>query len=74
MQQEKTIENIQIYSIGSDKKITNIILLEGDHTNQDIPYFEGMQSVLNSKTLVNLTSQDRQHTEGVSNVNLTEGS
>ena len=26
-------------------KISNIMVIEGDHTNQDIPYFEGMQSV-----------------------------
>lgn len=30
---------------GYTSKVKNIILLEGDYTNVDIPYFEGMQSV-----------------------------
>lgn len=33
-----------------------ILILEGDHTQEDIPYFEGMQSVKNSQTLVNVVS------------------
>ena len=34
--------------------LDNLVLLHGDYVNQDIPYFEGMQSVKNSQTLVNL--------------------
>ena len=41
----KTLENIQIYSVDANEEITNIMLLEGDYTNVDVPYFEGMQSV-----------------------------
>lgn len=41
----KTLENIQIYSVDANGEITNMMLLEGDYTNVDIPYFTGMQSV-----------------------------
>ena len=33
-----------------------VLVLEGDHTQEDIPYFEGIQSVKNSQTLVNVVS------------------
>ena len=41
----------------SDKSAINlgkVMFIEGDYTNVDIPYFEGMQSVKNYQTLVNL--------------------
>lgn len=41
----KTLENIQIYSVDANGEITNMMLLEGDYTNVDIPYFTGMKSV-----------------------------
>ena len=34
--------------------LNNLVILEGDHTNEDIPYFEGMQSVTVSTRLENL--------------------
>ena len=34
--------------------LNNLVILEGDHTNEDIPYFEGMQSVTVSTKLENL--------------------
>ena len=45
---EKDVNNIEIYIQATETGIAiieNIILLEGDYTNVDIPYFEGMQSV-----------------------------
>ncbi|MDY4815879.1 MAG: hypothetical protein SO274_09840, partial [Turicibacter bilis] len=48
------ITNVEIYSVNSthggtssdcEKWKTAFIVIEGDHTNVDIPYFEGMQSV-----------------------------
>lgn len=44
----KDVNNIEIYLQATETGtaiIENIILLEGDYTNVDIPYFEGMQSV-----------------------------
>ena len=32
-------------TVGSKLKISNILVLEGDYTNVDVPYFTGMQSV-----------------------------
>lgn len=34
--------------------IKNVMVIEGDHSNEDIPYFEGMQSVTVSTKLENL--------------------
>lgn len=36
------------------KFLKGYMIIEGDYTNVDIPFFEGMQSVKNSQTLVNL--------------------
>lgn len=61
----KTLENIQIYSVDKDGEITNIILLEGDYTSIDVPYFEGMQSVkmpVLTTTGKNLINMDNFHT------------
>ena len=33
------------YNAGIYGKYDNLVIIEGDYTNQDIPYFEGMQSV-----------------------------
>ena len=30
-----------------DFSFKEVIILEGDYTNKDIPYFEGMKSVIN---------------------------
>ena len=32
--------------------VDNIIIIEGDYTNQDIPYFEGIQSVENPTVII----------------------
>ena len=44
------------YARGS-LEIGNIMLIEGDYTNQDIPYFEGMQSVTMATELDNVCSR-----------------
>lgn len=38
------------------KFLKGYMIIEGDYTNVDIPFFEGMQSVKNSQTLVNVVS------------------
>lgn len=48
--QRKTINNFSISlhsdsGVGSTITITNVVVLEGDYTNVDIPYFTGMKSV-----------------------------
>lgn len=40
----------------TEKFLKGYMIIEGDYTNVDIPYFEGMQSVKNSQTLVNVVS------------------
>ena len=37
--------NSEAYNLGQRITISDVIVLEGDHTQEDIPYFEGMQSV-----------------------------
>ena len=37
--------NSSSYEAGQRISISEVIVLEGDHTQEDIPYFEGMQSV-----------------------------
>lgn len=37
--------NSEAYNLGQRITISDVMVLEGDYTNVDIPYFEGMQSV-----------------------------
>ena len=37
--------NTKAYNLGQRITISDVMVLEGDYTNVDIPYFEGMQSV-----------------------------
>lgn len=39
--------NLEAYDLGQRITISDVMILEGDYTNVDIPYFEGMQSVEN---------------------------
>lgn len=46
----ESYDNLEVY-------LKNIIVLEGDHTQEDIPYFQGMQSVTMSTELENVCSR-----------------
>ena len=37
--------NSEAYKLGQRITISDVMVLEGDHTQEDIPYFDGMQSV-----------------------------
>lgn len=58
---------------GNSATVKNIIILKGDHTNVDIPYFEGMQSVkmpvlkTNGKNLCNRVRGYHSNTGGTQN-------
>ena len=57
--------NSEAYNLGQRITISDVMVLEGDYTNIDIPYFEGMQSVkmpvlkTTGKNLINVPDTDK---------------
>ena len=71
--------NSEAYNLGQRITISNVMVLEGDHTQEDIPYFEGMQSVKNpvlrttGKNLFDGTWEDGYTLNGTGEIKSTTG-
>ena len=48
--------NSEAYDLGQRITISDVMVLEGDYTNVDVPYFEGIGSVTNYRTIENMQS------------------
>lgn len=46
--------NSEAYDLGQRITISDVMVLEGDYTNVDVPYFEGIGSVTNYRTIENM--------------------